>query len=86
MSKCIPFQIINGYGILCMSETDFRCPKCGYLHKEADYYYRLEKSKYGLIYKQCKGCKTRLGITPGYNGDIYVWEKSTEKIIDKYWK
>lgn len=75
MAKCIPFQINDSPGILCMSETDFKCPKCECVHTEDDYYARLDKSKHGLIYKRCKGCKTLLGITTDIRGDVRVWEK-----------
>jgi len=78
MSKCIPFKIGSGYGFLCLSETDFNCPVCGYKYTEDDYYKQLNKSEYGIIYKKCKGCKTKLGITTDIRGDIRVWLKSEE--------
>jgi len=78
MSKCIPFKIGSGYGFLCMSETDFNCPKCTCLHQEADYYSQLDKSKRGFIYKKCKGCGTKLGITSDFKGDVQVWIKDNE--------
>lgn len=65
-------------GILSMSYTDFKCPSCNYLHGEEDYFDRMIKSKHGLIYKRCKGCKTTLGITTDMRGDVRVWLKSEE--------
>jgi len=79
MSKCIRVQIGESSGILCMSETDFKCPKCGCPYHEEDYYSQLYKSKRGLIYKSCKGCKTKLGITTDIRGDVRVWLKEEEK-------
>jgi hypothetical protein len=84
MANCIPFKIGESVGILCMSDTDFKCPVCGCLHTEDDYYARLDKSKNGLIYKHCKGCKRMLGITTDIRGDIRVWEKSEEKSLKQY--
>jgi len=84
MSKCIPFKIGEGVGILTLCETDFNCPKCGYLYHEKDYYSQLYNSKRGLIYKQCKGCKTKLGITSDIKGDIHVWIKDEENDSYKY--
>lgn len=65
-------------GILTISDTDFNCPKCECPHTEDDYYNQLHKSKDGLIYKKCKGCKTKLGITSDIRGDIQVWVKDEE--------
>ena len=88
MSRCIPFKIGDSHGIMCMVETDFKCPKCECPHTEKDYYDRLSKSKKGLIYKQCKDCKTKLGITTDMKGDIRVWLKEEKsqfftKVITK---
>lgn len=66
-------------GILSMVDVDFICPACDCEHTEADYYNKLVKSKYGLIYKQCKSCKVKLGITTDIRGDIRVWLKSEER-------
>jgi hypothetical protein len=68
-------------GIITMADADFNCPKCECEHTEDDYYARLNKSKRGLIYKQCKGCKTKLGITADMRGDVRVWLKEDEKKI-----
>lgn len=75
MSKTIFFA----GAIVTLAETDFTCPKCECPHTEADYYDRLYKSKQGLIYKACKGCKTKLGITYAITGDTVVWLKEDEK-------
>jgi len=74
MSKCIPIKD----GIICLCKTDFECPLCGYKYTEDDYYKRLYHSKHGFIYKTCKGCKTKLGISSNIIGDVVVWLKSEE--------
>lgn len=74
MSKLI--KIPNGTATLV--ETNFKCPKCECYHTEDDYYNKLYNSKDGLIYKSCKGCKTKLGITSNIEGDIVVWLKEEE--------
>jgi hypothetical protein len=61
-----------------MVDVDFKCPKCECPHSEQDYHDRLHKSNRGLIYKQCKGCKTKLGITADMRGDVQVWLKEDE--------
>lgn len=66
-------------GIITLVDVDFKCPKCECPHVEEDYYDRLYKSKHGLIYKNCKGCKTKLGITTDILGDVKVWLKSEER-------
>lgn len=68
-------------GILSMCNVDFKCPKCECPHTESDYYNRLYNSKKGLIYKQCNGCKTKLGITTDIRGDVRVWLKESESKI-----
>jgi hypothetical protein len=65
-------------GLITFCNADFKCPVCECPHTEDDYYKTIQKSKHGLIYKQCKGCKTKLGITYDMRGDVVVWEKSTE--------
>lgn len=79
MTKCI--QIDNAIITLC--ETDFKCPRCGYVYHEEDYYSQLDKSKRGLIYKHCKGCKVLLGITTDIRGDVRAWLKSEESKFNK---
>ena len=66
-------------GIISMVDVDFNCPKCECPHSEEDWYDTLYKSKNFLIYKQCKGCKTKLGITTDMRGDVQVWLKEDEK-------
>lgn len=67
--------IIIPNGLLSMSDMDFKCPKCECAHSEEDYYPQLEKSKRTYIYKKCKGCGTKLGITADIRGDVKVWLK-----------
>ena len=69
-----------------MVDADFKCPKCECPHSEKDYYDRLYKSKRGLIYKQCIGCKTELGIKTDIKGDVRVWLKKKKKTQVKYSK
>lgn len=64
--------------ILSLVDIAFKCPKCECPHSEDDYYDRICKSKHGLIYKQCKGCKSKLGITTDIRGDVVVWLKENE--------
>ena len=64
--------------IVTFFETDFKCPKCDCPHSENDWLPRYENSKKGLIYRSCKGCKTKLGITTDIKGDVRVWLKEDE--------
>jgi len=68
-----------GGAIVTFVEVDFNCPKCNYGYTEKDYSEGLYNSKRGLIYKSCKGCKTKLGITTDMLGDVHVWLKEDEK-------
>jgi uncharacterized C2H2 Zn-finger protein len=68
---CIPIK----NGIVCLAKTDFNCPVCGKQYTESDYTRQLDKSRHGLIYKRCKGCGKRIGITTDMHGDVRVWEK-----------
>lgn len=70
--------VITQNAIISMVDVDFNCPKCECPHTEEDYYSRLYKSKNGLIYKACKGCKTKLGITTDIRGDVRVWLRDDE--------
>jgi len=70
-------------GFLTMCDTDFNCPKCNHKHTEDFWYDRLCKSKNGVIYKKCKGCKTLIGITTDMKGDVRVWLKEREKFWGK---
>lgn len=74
MAKTI--RIPNGFATII--DVDFKCPKCECYHDESDYSQKLYKSEKGLIYKNCKGCKTKLGITTDIRGDVRVWIKSEE--------
>lgn len=65
--------------IITLAKTDFTCPKCECPHTEDDYWQKMDKSKTGLIYMKCKGCKTKLGITGDMKGDTVVWLKEDEK-------
>jgi len=76
---CIPIKD----GIICTCKTDFECPRCGYEYQESDYMQRLENSHNGFIYKTCKGCKEKLGISSNIRGDVVVWLKSEETKIAK---
>ncbi len=72
------YTVVVGKAILSMCDVEFDCPKCTCAHVADDYIDRLQKSKYGLIYKKCKGCKTKLGITFDIRGDVRVWLKEEE--------
>jgi uncharacterized C2H2 Zn-finger protein len=67
--------------LVSLCNTDFKCPECGEVHSEKDWYPRFFKSKHGTISRQCKNedCKKRLGITTDMRGDVVVWLKSKEK-------
>jgi hypothetical protein len=69
-------------GYLSMVEVDFKCPKCECPHGESDYYKQLRNSPKSLIYKSCKGCKTKLGITLDMKGDVVVWLKENERTLN----
>lgn len=75
MGYCLPIKD----GILSMVDVDFNCPNCQHEYNEADWYPQLDKSKKGLIYKKCKGCSKRLGITTDIRGDVVVWLKENEE-------
>ena len=65
--------------IITLVKVDFDCPKCKTRHFEQDYYDKMHKSKNGLIYRSCKNCKDKLGITTNMMGDVVVWLKSEER-------
>lgn len=65
-------------GLITLVDTDFKCPRCTKLHHEDDWYPRVNKSKHGVIYMRCKGCKVSLGVTTDIKGDVVVWLKSEE--------
>lgn len=64
---------------LSLVKTQFDCPECGKTYQEGDYVDRLQKSKEGLIYKQCTACGIKMGITTNMKGDVVVWDKEVEK-------
>ena len=64
--------------IITLADTEFKCPKCECPHSEDDYYNKLYKSKKFYIYQNCKGCKTKLGISNNMKGDVVVWLKEEE--------
>lgn len=68
-----------GNALLSCVDVDFKCPACEGVHTEEDWLPRVLKSKYGLIYRQCKHCKVKLGITTDIRGDVRVWLKSEEQ-------
>ena len=76
MSKSI--RVPNG--IISLIETEFNCPQCTCFHNENFYSEKMSKSENGIIYKNCKGCKIRLGITFDLRGDVRVWLKKDEII------
>lgn len=73
------YSIPINNGIISICYTDFKCPICNYIHQEEDWYTRYEKSKHGLIYMNCKGCKSKIGVTINIMGDVVTWDKKTEK-------
>lgn len=62
-------------GILCMCKDEFNCPKCGKFYEGKFYEDQLEKSKKFWITKTCTNCKTKLGISTDFKGDVVVWIK-----------
>lgn len=79
MSKCISYyENRSVVGVLCLSETDFKCPSCGVGYKESEYYNQLNRVKRGFIYKKCKKCATKIGISTDFKGDVQVWLQSDE--------
>jgi hypothetical protein len=69
---------INGEGFhLSMMTMDFECPWCEYKYTADWYEEQLYNSKRGLIYKSCKICKNKIGITFKMDG-VAVWLKKDE--------
>lgn len=58
--------------------TAINCPCCDILIDVNDWIESFVKSKNGLYYFKCKGCKTQLGSTLSYKGDLCIWDKKTE--------
>lgn len=65
-------------GTISIVDTDFRCPACQERYDQEWYYKALYNSKWGFIYKTCRRCGERLGISSNIRGDTVVWLKSTE--------
>ena len=63
---------------LSMCYTQFECPHCEYKYDVEWYEKQLQKSKNQLIYKACKICKKKIGITYDMMGDVTVWLKEKE--------
>ena len=74
-------SIIIPNGIASLSEVDFKCPRCNYHYTEENYSKQLNNSKHLLIYKTCKECKSKMGITIDFKGDVRVWLKENEPKI-----
>lgn len=72
-------QIIH----ISIAKTDFNCPVCNKQYEEKDYYRQLYNSKKHFIYKTCKGCNNKLGISSNIIGNVVVWEKSKEKNYER---
>ena len=69
------FKIVN----FSVVDVDFKCPKCNFQYYEKDYYKQLHNSRKFLIYKKCKGCDNKIGITTDYTGNVKIWIKENEK-------
>lgn len=58
--------------------TNIECPNC---KKNAidvnDWFWKYSKSS-GIYYFKCKECKSLLGSTLSYKGDLCIWRKSDE--------
>jgi hypothetical protein len=72
------YSIFVPNGILTMVETDFNCPNCQQEYSEDFYYKALFKNEKGLIYKKCRKCGSKMGITTDIRGDVKVWLKQNE--------
>jgi len=75
MSKSI--QWLNG--IITLTKTDCECPECKTIYDEDFYYNQLCKSKKGFIYKTCKKCKSKIGLSFNMMGDTVSWLKKDEE-------
>lgn len=68
-------------GIISLVETEFNCPNCTCHHEEDDWYGKYRKAAGHVLYMNCKGCKTKLGITLDMRSDVVVWLKEEEEKI-----
>lgn len=80
MSKSI---IING-AIITLAKTEIDCPNCKKVYNEDFYYNQLQKSDKGFIYKYCKGCNEKIGISLNIMGDSVCWLKKDEILSHPY--
>lgn len=77
-----------GYGIygqgfhLSMCYSDFNCPNCGKEYGDDWYMRQLEKTKRGYIEKTCLDCKKKIGIAVDMLGDVCVWLKEDQKLLE----
>ena len=53
------------------------CPLCNYNINVYDWFWNYSKSDWPY-YFTCKGCKNKLGSTLLLDGEVSVWDKSTE--------
>lgn len=70
--------IING-AIITLAKTDIQCPECKTIYFEDFFYKQMMKSSSGLIYKKCKQCNEKIGITTNMMGDSVCWLKKNER-------
>lgn len=61
--------------------TDFKCPNCDHQYSAGFYLDQLEKNNEGQIYKVCRYCRKKIGITTDYMGNVAVWMKADDKIV-----
>jgi len=59
--------------------SNFKCPCCKRIYKEAFYAKQLKKSNKYFIYKFCRYSKKKMGISINYMGNVVVWLKEKEK-------
>jgi len=79
MSKCIPFQTGNCYGILCTIEIEFQCPYCGLDITDENNKLQSRINRNKKVYTTIKClCGNRIGVTYDFKGDLvgFKLEKS----------
>lgn len=64
-------------GFLTIADTDAFCPNC----KNKIQYRKKDLTDYDdtYVYKICKGCRKKVGISTDYMGDIVTWLKTEER-------
>jgi hypothetical protein len=77
-SKIMGQTLIIPGGFISLVNVDFKCPSCQEAYTEDWYYKALYNSKHGVIYKTCRRCGERLGISSDIRGDTVVWLKTNE--------